>query len=194
MKRLDKRESRVLAIGLLLAFIAIVYGFVVSPFISAYFDKADEIDELWYRIEKYQSTAETYKDVDKALERVKKMRPSQGNYLQGNTAALASANLQQYLTRVIEAATGKIISTQNVREESVGEATAVIIKVHMRGDLRSLTTTINRLEVGKPMLFIENLAVVATPPRKLPGSLAIESEQLDIQFNLVGYMLVEESK
>lgn len=192
MKQMNKRESRIVALGLLIVLAIMVYSLLINPFVIAYSNATDDIDDLWYRIEKYQVTADKYNGIERTLERVKRMRPSQGNYVKGNSSALASASLQQYLTRVIANANGKIISTQNVREEASDIATAVVIKVHMRGGLRSLISTINHLESGKPMLFVEKLAVVTTPSRKLPGSNEVEEEQLDIQFNLVGYMISED--
>ncbi len=191
MKAMNRRESKILALGLLAVFVVLIYSLLINPFVSAYLEKSEEINDVWYRIEKYQQTAASYKGIEQTLARVKRMNPSQGNYVQGNSTALASANLQQYLTRVIARAGGKIISTQNVREEASEIATAVIIKVHMRGELQSLVTTINQLESGKPLLFIENILVVTAPSRKLAGSNVVEAEQLDIQFNLVGYMLSE---
>jgi general secretion pathway protein M len=183
----------VLAIGILVVASIAAYAFLINPIITAYFEKSDEISDLKFRIEKYQRMAASSTDVERYLSRVKRMIPSQGYYLKGDSAALASANLQQYLSRIIESSGGKIVSTQNVRDEMAGVSTAVTIRVHMRGDVNTLINTISRLEAGKPMLFMENLAVVASPQRKLLGTNAVEAKQLDIQFNLVGYLLTEEA-
>jgi len=193
MKKIKSRDSRVLALGILITLVIFLYAILINPIMSAFFEKSDEITDLKYRIEKFQQVAASSGDIERYLMRVKRLMPSQGYYLKGDSAALASANLQQYITQVIAGTGGKIVSTQNVRDEEVGvSSTAVIIRVHMRGDINTLAKTISRLEGGKPMLFMEKLAVVATPNRKLLGTNTVEAKQLDIQFNLVGYLLTKE--
>jgi len=189
MKRLTAIQSRVLALGVLFIMLALFYGVLVHPIMSQYMEKNEEIASLWDRIEKYQRVAVTFDEIEGYHQQVERKMPAQGYYLKGDSSALASANLQNYLSRVIARFGGKLISTQNIREEQNGLTTAVIMRVHMKGDTRSLLNTIYKLETAKPMLFFNNLVVVRTPQRQTRNKDKPEAKQLDIQFNLVGYML-----
>lgn len=116
---------------------------------------------------------------DRALNDVRRL------YLAGDTPALAGADLQAQLRARIEAAGGKLVSSQIVDPaKAEGQERRLVVKVRMSGNAAVMLAVLHGLEGGEPALFIDSLTVNAA---RVAGS-----DELVIQFDVSGFLLPEQ--
>lgn len=91
-------------------------------------------------------------------------------YTAGNTAALASASLQEHVVKAIASASGKLIETSAMDIDGDPERQlddSVGIRASFDIDNDGLLTVLHRLETGLPLVFVSKLSV-----RRLPSESA----------------------
>jgi len=191
MDTIDPRLRRLLAIALLVGAVAVVYLLAVYPLVQTFRGYTQSIAVLRADLSRYQRIAFRSREAEVNLQQLTKKAPRQAYYLQGGTAALASAELQQYLKRVAAASRGELISTQGMAREGSEGLASVALRVQVKGDLSSLMNMFHTLEGGTPVAVLENVVVAARPSRHNATTGAARAGDLDIRFDLVAFMRVE---
>jgi general secretion pathway protein M len=182
-------QSRLAALGLLLAVLGVLAFGVVAPLVGLSREYGESIEDLKFRLERLQKTAS---GKDALLQRLERMRAEGQNdtrYLEKNTAALASAELQTRIKQAVGDAGGELTSTQVIPERTEEQFTRIAVKVRMNGSTDVLRQVLHSFETAKPYLFIENLNI---RPIRMPRNPAAKNPQipdrLSVDFDVVGYM------
>jgi len=169
--RLSPRQSRALAVLLLLLVIGAVVAAIAIP--------------TWLLNEQYDSTLEDYTDRLKRYRRVVALRPAiedaiktvearagRQYYLKSASPALSAAELQGLVTKIIETNQGKIAASQALpAKEAAKEAgkaaepVKVTISVQMSASIVPLLLILHTLETSQPYLFVDQLTVQANQGR-----------------------------
>ena len=185
--RIDRRQSRFLAIGILIAACLLSYKVVVQPWLDFRVAQQEAIEELRFQRDRYQQLAGRQEEFEAALQNVQSRNGGARYYLAQSKPALASAELEQYLGRLLRSGNGQIVSTQAVSEAGEGATPSVAVKVRMRSDLMTLVTLMHRIETGSPTLFVDNLTIsaFAAGQRNNP---AVSTQPLDVQFDMIGFL------
>jgi general secretion pathway protein M len=181
------RQSQVLAIGLLVITCVVLFAVVVQPWRDFRAAQQEYTADLRFQLGRYQQLAERQEEFEAALQSIKSRNGGARYYLAQSKPALASAELEQYLERILRSGNAQIMSTQAVSEAGGGVTPSVAVKVRMRSDLMTLVTLIHRVETGSPTLFVNNLTISAFAAGQLNNP-AVQVQSLDVQFDLVGFL------
>lgn len=180
-------QSRLLAVALLLAVLAALYGFAVQPLLAQHRAYDETIVDLRYRLAQYQRIARQGAALEQGLRDAKHQQATSSYYLKSAKPALASAELQQYVKERVTEGGGQLVSSQVMPEEKAEVSPSVAIRVHMRGSIGSLRAVLYGLETGSPVLFVDEVFVTQGPRRRLANGQAPEETPLDIRFRVTGY-------
>ncbi|WP_411832999.1 type II secretion system protein GspM [Pseudoxanthomonas mexicana] len=185
-------RDRWLALGLLLAVLALAYMALVHPWWSVPLAEANaRIDELRERDQRVRAQLRRAPQVEAQLQQALAQQAQRPGFLPEATVELATAGLVQRLEAVVrEASPGNrscAISNQSPLSLPGGDPyPRVAVQVRLRCGMPELTSMLHALETGRPRLFIENLNL-------LTQVYAYNSQEtggggLDVSFDLYGYL------
>ncbi|MES9829533.1 MAG: type II secretion system protein GspM [Candidatus Thiodiazotropha sp.] len=194
---LTPRQSRILAVAILIVLLATVSVLVLYPAWSMNTTYSALIEDTQFQIQRYQRIANQDEHYQLEFNKLKRVQQSDSRYLQSKTDSLANAELQRRIKQVVAAGQGEIISTQTAQISQEEILNKVAIRVRMKSTLENLKQIMYQLESQKPYLFIENISLRSRhiPRRRLPKTKEIEKQlrMLDLEFLVVGYIKNGES-
>ncbi|MBI1195848.1 MAG: hypothetical protein GC138_08385 [Gammaproteobacteria bacterium] len=186
--RAGSRESRIAALGVLSGVVSLLIVVLVLPVVQSYSDKIGKISRMEDNIARYQGVVGQLPTLVSYSRKVKAALPDSGYFLPGDTAALASASLQQYVRQTTQGVGGTLISTQTLPDALYEGVSAVSVKIRVRSDLKAMISILHKLETSKPMLFVDNLMVMTVPKRQFDAKAGEEDGyDLDYQLTLTGF-------
>jgi general secretion pathway protein M len=180
------RKSRTTAIVLLMLAVLVAGLVIFGPPFALYRAQANAIDDGKSELLRYQRLVGSKAELEQRLAGLSRRSATSKYYVQGATPALASANIQKYFNNIVTRNGAEVISTQIVTAQGDAADNQVSLRVHMRADVDAAMVILHSIESGRPMLFVDDLAINARPvrgrtPEDPPGV------QLDMQFELKGY-------
>ncbi|MGN6513146.1 MAG: type II secretion system protein GspM [Lysobacteraceae bacterium] len=187
-------RDRWLALGLLLAALAIAYLLLLHPWWTAPMADANaRIDSLQQRELRARMQLQQAPDVARRLAQAQEMEARSPAFLPEATAELATAGLVQRLEQVVaQASPGNrscAITNRSPSSEPRQERfTRVTVQVRLRCGSPELATVLHALESGSPRLFVDNLNILAQRYFFMPGQNANQAGGLDVSFDLYGYL------
>lgn len=185
---------RLAALVLLLLVGGVLYLGVDRVLIERYRYYQNTLEQYRGRLAQLERMASARESVQQLIAKIQQDRNVTAQYLPQSAPALAAAELQQRLKAVIEAAGGTLQSTQALPPIEEGGAVKVAISATMNGDAGSLQKVLYTLESQTPLLFVDNLELLArtTRPRLPSGRFATYTRmQLNVQFEVSGYLRKE---
>ncbi|MEW8505132.1 MAG: type II secretion system protein GspM [Candidatus Thiodiazotropha sp.] len=189
---LTPRQSRTVALAILILLLAMVSVLVVYPVWSMNKRYDARIDDTQFQIQRYQRIAVQNDRYQVEFSKLKQNQRSDLRFLQSNTDSLAYAELQRRIKQVVAAGKGEIVSTQTAQLSQDEVLSRVAIRVRMKSSLENLKKILHQLETQKPYLFIDNITVRSRnlARRRLPKSKKITEaiKKLDLDFLLIGYI------
>lgn len=172
--------------------LAVLYLAVAAPLLSLSREYNDSIEDLQFRLERLQRVAAQKSGLEERLAKIGAEAQQDDRFMQKNTAALASADLQTQIKDVVSQAGGELTSTQVIPERTEEKFTRIAVKVRMNGSTPQLRQVLHNFESAKPYQFIENLNI---RPIRMPRNPAAKNPQipdrLSVDFDVVGYMRAE---
>lgn len=185
-------KSRLLALGLLLGVMTLLYLVIVAPLAGLAQEYNETAESAQFRLEKLRRVAAEKDSLIQRLEQVRADSQSDDSFLPRTTAALASAELQTQIKQAVGEAGGELTSTQVIPEHHEERFTRVGVKVRMNGSTDVLKDVLYRFESARPFLFVENLNI---RPIRVPRNPALKNQpvpdKLSVDFDVVGYMRME---
>lgn len=184
---LSGSQSRALALLLLLLAIAAVVAAVAVPTWLLHQRYDGLLEDYTDRLQRYRRVAALRPAVEQAMKDVETRGGSQ-YYLKATSPALASAELQGLVTRIVEGHGGKLMSTQMLptSEDNGGAPPKASMSVQMRATVPSLREILHKLETGHPYLFVEQLTVRGAQGRRYKPIPGTEPEFI-VQITVSGY-------
>ena len=156
--KLDPARQRMLAVGLLVAVVAIALSVVLVPLWSLHRHYDDAIADLNDRIERYRRVAAQAPEYRKALDA---MRAKDGRrFFLNNTAPnLAGAELQELVRAAIESNGGRITTSQNQGPKDDGRFRQITVTVQFFASTPALQKILHALEARPPYLSVESMTL-----------------------------------
>lgn len=192
MRALSKNQSRALAVGLLILFLAMVSMVLLVPVIMLHHHYDQAIESQTDYQERYLRLAATRGEIQAALDQIKK-KEGRKHFLKNTGAALAASEIQEIAKNMIEANSGKLSSMQVVPFKDDGGYRRITINVQLITSMPALRKILYSVETMQPYLLVDNVSINSAGNymyKPLPG---VEPE-MTVQFDLSGYALVADSK
>lgn len=187
------KRDRWLALGLLLAVLALAYLVLVHPWWTAPMMETNErIAGLRERDLRMRTQLRQAPQIERLLAEAMAQQAQRPGFLPEPTVELATAGLVQRLEAVVkEASPGNrscAISNQSpLLLPSRDALTRVTVQVRLRCGTPELASVLHQLESGSPRLFIDNFNVLA---QRYAYMAAVEGGAggLDVSFDLYGFL------
>lgn len=189
-------RDRWLALGLLLAALALAYLLFVHPWWTVPMQEAGaRIAALQQRELRARMQLQQAPDIARRLAVAQQQAAGSPAFLQEPTTELATAGLVQRLETVVAQASpgnrGCAISNRSPLDAAGAQQerfARVTVQVRLRCGNAELATVLHALESGTPRLFVDNLNVLAQRYFFLPGQNRTQDGGLDVSFDLYGYL------
>ncbi len=186
------RRDRWLALGLLLAALALAYLLLVHPwFTRPLLDINQGIAELQERDQRVQAQLQQRGQVQQRLQEVEAALQGRPGFLREPTAESAAAALSSRLQDAVASASpgnrSCTISNRSPLTDTARDAQfpRVALQVRLRCGVPEMAAVLHTLETGSPRLFVGNLNLLAQRFQASPNE---SGTGLDVSFELVGYL------
>ncbi|MBW3549813.1 MAG: type II secretion system protein M [Proteobacteria bacterium] len=188
-------RDRWLALGLLLAALAVAYAVLVHPWWTVPMRAENQrIDALQQRELRLRMQLQQAPAVSERLEQLRQQQTSGPGFLPEANAQLATAALIQRLETVVQQASPgnrscAITNRSPLQPSTRQRYTRITVQVRMRCGNPELAAVLHSLESGTPRLFVDNLNILAQRMYFSPGVGAPTGDGgLEVTFDLYGYL------
>jgi hypothetical protein len=157
MKPMSPRESRLVAVGILVALIAAVWLAVVDPLIEGFSERAETRQTL---LDTYSRNQRVLAGIALWQAELEQQRETASKFaIAAPTEALAAEQLKSRLTRMTSDVGGTLTAIQDIQD---GVPNGFVrVRADMQMTLGQLYKSLARLESEEPYVVVESLSVVA---------------------------------
>lgn len=138
----------------------------VLPVLLASSNYHESIDELSFRLQKYQNIASMEVPLKNQLTRLESQQVTKEDLLNGESTAITGANLQELFKQRVQQSGGRLQSTQILPESHQGSLERIAIKANFTGSIEALQKTLYNIEYQKPLLFVDNMEIRSRTTRR----------------------------
>lgn len=187
MRDLTPKQSRILAIALLLTLLGLAATAVAVPvmLLHGHYDQA--LESLTDRLSRYRKIAAMRPDIEAQL-KAAQTDASSRFYLKNSGPSLAAAEIQDIAKGVIETRGCKLTSMQVLPHKDEEGYRQITVNVQLSGSFHALHEVLYELENSRPYLFLDNASI------RSPLGFAqrnTSDPELYAQFDLVGYAVMK---
>jgi Tfp pilus assembly protein PilO len=179
MWRMSKTMSRIVALGLLAAALALPVLGVAMPVMHRFQDLAQAIEDQRLQLDQYNVVAAQGANL-RQLEQQHQAELAFGEFLPGDSELVVQSNLQTTLTNLAQASGVRIRSARKLPERERAPFKLVGMGINLTTDIGNVQKILHAIETARPYLFVEALDISplggANPP---PGQRMLEV-RLDI--------------
>jgi general secretion pathway protein M len=186
-------RDRWLALGLLVAALALAYAVLIHPWFTVPMREVDaRIDTSRERELRLRMQVKQAPIVERRLQQARAQLSRSPGFLPERSPELATAALVQRLETVVsQASPGRraceITNRSPLQEPSREKYARVTVQVRLRCGMPELANVLHSLEGGTPRLFVGNLNVLGQRVFFNPGQTGAQGG-LDVSFDLYGYL------
>ena len=184
---LNSKQRRLAAILLLVLATALVCSITLLPVALANSHYREIISELEYQLVKYRQAAAAESDLQPQYERLQRWQTRDSQYLKSTSTALAAAELQSLINRIVDAQQADLLSTQILAPVTDQGITRIKLKIRLRGTLEDFVHIFHAIETSQPFMFLDNISLRANGGRQGRRQLTVP-QLLDVDLELYGYM------
>lgn len=185
----SKQMQRWLAVALLVAAILLVSLAVIVPLANKGLELLDSKNNLVFRIQQYERILARKDAVIASMIAIKEQYQKRGLLNRQSTGALASAEVQEFIKKVITEAGGQLSSTQALPLSTKNEFSRITVSVRMTGNSEVLRAVLYKLETSTPLLIINQIEIRPMRGVRSRTTRQIEpSNELNINFQAVSFM------
>ncbi len=158
--------------GLVILVPLILLAGVAAPWARAIARLDEQIATNEDQLARYRRLVQTLPGLRAELERVRNNDAYKAFYFSAPTPALAGAQLQRQVQDIVNAAKGRLISTQLLPEDGDENPARVRVRTQIQGSTAALLDVLYQIEAARPFLFVERVSVrssarpVAPPPTR----------------------------
>ncbi len=184
-----EKQRCALILGGLGVLLILVLALVIYPWWTRmqFYDRA--VDQAADHIQRYQRLLDSAPEQRKRLKSLRQQLTKRKYFVSAANPELAAAELQKRVKAIVTEAKGKLVSTQKVDAQGDGPTREIKIKVRMKGDVDALSRVLHALEGQLPVVNIDNVSIRSRRTVKGRRRNRVEGYELDVSFELVGYML-----
>lgn len=185
------KTQRWIAVGLLVAVIAIFSVVVIAPIVSKGMELHETKNALVFKLQKYQRILARKEAVTEGMDKIKAQHLSQGYFNTQGTGALASADVQEFIKRAIVDAGGQLTSTQALPVSNKDGFSRIMVKVRMTGNIEELRAVLYKMETSVPLIIVDQIDIRPVRGIRNRRTRQIESSnELNVNFQAVSFMRI----
>jgi general secretion pathway protein M len=184
--KMDKEQSRRLAIGILAGAIIALLTITAGPVWLANASRQAALDEAHERLQRYQQIAARDRELLPQYQALLQKQRSAGNHLRSETSAVAGAELQRLVKAITGSNQAQILSTQLMPVSEDQGFLRVALKVRLRGTLPAILQSLYAIETDDVHMFVNDLALRDNMTGRARQQNIIPP--MDAEFELVAYM------
>lgn len=187
---LIQNKQRWLAVSLLIAVMLIMCLIFIVPIVSKGLELHKTKNDLMFKLQQYERILATKNTVIASMANIKQQHDQQGYFNSQETDALASAEMQAFIKKVIVDAGGELSSTQALPVNNKNKFSKITVSVRMMGNSEILRTVLYKIETSIPLIIIDQIDI--RPMHQSTMSLAPNridsSNKLNLNFQAVSFM------
>ena len=187
---LIKNKQRWLAVGLLIAVMLIMCLIIIVPIVNKGLELHKTKNDLMFKLQQYERILATKNTVMASMANIKQQHDQQGYFNSQETDALASAEMQAFIKKVIVDAGGELSSTQALPVNNKNKFSKITVSVRMMGNSEILRTVLYKIETSNPLIIIDQIDIrpmhrgtMSLVPNKIDSS-----NKLNVNFQAVSFM------
>jgi hypothetical protein len=187
--RLSPLVSRTLALSLAVFVAMAVVSLVFAPLWTYYQEQWFQANLLGRQMGRFQAVLAHEQELSVELDIVGNKLGSENLLVQGESAAIASANLREFVSRAIEGAGAQLVSVQDIDGQPLSSLVAIGLRVQVTGEIDHFVTLLNQLEYSEPYIIVASMDVNSTMAR-LPAHLQVGQDlgnSLSMTLDLIAY-------
>lgn len=188
MVTLSPALRRILAVAILAAPLAALWGLVVEPVTTKFESYDQSIAQSQALLARYLRIGAARERLQRQLKEVRRTQASLGGFLEGASGELVAAQVQNKVKGLVEANEGRLKSIQILKEQEENNFRRVAIRVTMVADTEAVQKIFYALESTNPYLFLDNIDIRASRRRARKNQSAGD---LQVRYDVYGYMRVE---
>jgi hypothetical protein len=188
VERMNARERRIIAVGLLAVLVILFFAVVVTPYVDRLNMYRQHIDEQLFRLQRLKRAAEQAPQIADETRDLQRRFDGFGYLLQQGTPALAAAEVQRQVQKRIEEIGGNVRSVQVNPATQEGALTRVSVRVRLSASSEVLAELLALVEEQRPLFFVEYLDIRSAVNRRRRRQPEQESDSLEIDLHLAAYM------
>ncbi len=191
---LTAQQQRWLAVGLLIIVSLIAGLLIIVPVVSKGWALHETKNNLVFKLQQYERILARKDAVLASQDKIKQQSAEQGYFNKQETEALASAEMQEFIKKIIVDAGGQLSSTQTIpsTDNAIDSSTKfnrIIVRVSMTGNSDMLRTALYKIETSLPLMIIDQIDIRPVRGRRNRKTGQIEaSNELAINFQAVSFM------
>jgi general secretion pathway protein M len=187
------RTGRLLAVGILV--IAVVAGclFVVAPLLDFYNQREAAIADHRMLLPRLRTAAQQLPELRANLAELQKVASTRKITLEGNSDAIASANLQSRIEELAASAGVTIGRSEAVSAETRSPYRRIGLRVAVSGEYDGILKLVGAIETAAPPLVVANLQIHGTLRPVNPIAAPQIPTRLDAVFEVYGFRSPEAS-
>lgn len=194
IKKSVSRGQQLAALALLILLLGGFAYLLISQWTARYCFYQEHLQQQQGRLAQLERMASSREPIQQMITNIQQDRNAVAQYLPQATPSIAAAELQQRVKTVIESTGGALRSIQPLPPTEEGRIVKIAVSVNLAGNMEGLQKILHELESQTPLLFIDNLEVIAREerPRLTNGRMANYTRiQLSIQLEVSGYLRKE---
>ena len=189
LQSLSVVRRRVLALGILLIVILVVAAVIIEPYIVAYKNSAEHLDEVTFRLKQDKKAVQKQNFYNEEIKRLSRIHGERDVYLRSDRMALATAEIQQILKSAANKSGAELISSRSLAADDEEEPGKVGVQVRAKSNIFGLRKLLYSLETGRPRLFIAEITISRGGRAVYRfGKSESTNQSLDIQLQVFGYI------
>jgi general secretion pathway protein M len=187
--RAPARQQRWIAVGLLIAVVLVIILAVIVPVVNKGMELHDAKKNLIFRLQQYERILAKKDGVIASMDSIKQQHDSQGYFNSQKTDALASAEMQEFIKKVIVEAGGQLSSTQTLPVSNKDKFSRITVRVRMTGNSEVLRDVLYKIETSTPLIIIDQIDIRPMRGKRNRATRQIESSnELNVNFQAVSFM------
>lgn len=166
---LEKHKSRLLAYGILLAALALALLGIVWPIASILGEPQEAIAKSTRLLASYRAAAAERPALEQILRDVRVRAASAPILVQGNSSALAAAQMQSEIKTIVEGLGGSVHTSQNLPTKASGNFEEIPLSYALSIPADKLAELLYRLEARQPNYVLSDVHIWVPETQSGPG-------------------------
>lgn len=189
IEHMEGAQRRKLALGLLVGAILLVLFLTVLPVALANMAANEKLEDLHGRLVRLQQISNQDEELHKRYLELRRSQSILGYFIEGESEAVGSAELQRILKSIATQNGAQLTSTQILPATAKDSLTRIALRVRVRGPLPGLVQSLYELEANPVPLFLDNVSLRrAASVRQRLRTQAQSNSAFEADFDLIAYM------